>query len=313
MKTTKSQSNTTRAAPSTSFSKAEQLTSDVFYGMSFSRLRDETVISRSHDGTPISYLSDDRWFLPAFAFNVSDNVHFDFLPFYKPGSHREHNVQVCKKFFLMKMFSVNNKTGKPLRVPSMQAYINLLVTMAHYCSTHNIKIESIFEDFESFQAYYDTISDFYSRQLVALVRTFNKLSSAERGFNMDGGIFLFLQKEAKNSRKETQQFPIIPSRILLFKYHQYQSYLSDFLNHHEGITDLLHRAGENPLYAKSPNNHHSPNGRGKFATAAQLSAHKASPVLFKDAIHAHQLGFLHDKYKWNSIGNLIGFVSLGKL
>lgn len=290
-------------------SQVEYLSTDIYYGMSFARLTPQSVLSRSKEGEPLCRLEDDEWFLPVFAFNVSDNPHFSFLPFYQVCDFQKHNVDICKKIFLMKMFAPNSKTGKPLRLASMHMCRWILLKMIEFCGQKNIKIEDVFESFDLFKIFQNSDSPQFNKILVALVRTLNGMSSIERGFPLNGEIFPYMQKEAKRSRKESQQYPIIPSRILLFKYKQYQSYIADFLERFDNISAFLERAAQNPFYGKHKNTHHNIRSRANKGSHKQLEAHLKSPVSFFDAIQENCLGPLYEKYAWSSAPSVVSFLT----
>ncbi|NWL21888.1 integrase [Pseudomonas umsongensis] len=290
--------------------KSEYFSTDVYYGMSFARVGPQTVISRSKDGKPISRFVDDEWFLPAFAFNVTDNPYFSFLPFYKDCDFNSHNAEVCKKLFLMKMFSPNSKTGVALRIPSMHVTRHVLLNMAEFCALRKWRLEELFSSVDKFKAFQVSIEhQSKNRALVALVRTLNGMSSDERGFPLDGLVFPYMQKAAKKIRSEGQQFPIIPSRILLFKYEQYQSYINDFLMCFNNISAFLDRSADNPLYGKHKDTHKNPECRGSKANAAQLAAHLDNPISFQDAIRENGLREMSGKYNWRSAPHVLGFLT----
>lgn len=309
--------NSIRTSPATASNRGgatfptqiEHMSTDVYYGMSFARVAPQSVISRSKEGEPLCRFVDDEWSLPAFAFNVNDNPHFSFLPFYKVCDFQIHNVDICKRLFIMKMFAPNSKTGKPLRLASMHPTRLILLKIAEFCRLNNLKVEDLFESFNHFKDFQGQISPCSNRTLVALVRTLNGMNSIERGFPLDGAIFPYMQKAAKNSRSEGQQFPIIPSRILLFKYQQYQSYIADFLTHFHSISAFLDRAVQNPFYGKHKKSHHYINSRAKKSSPELLDAHLKNPVTFCEAIQENCLGPLCEKYKWRRAPNIVGFLT----
>ncbi len=286
------------------------LGTDVFYGMSFARLDSNTVVSRTQNGEILSRLSSDEWILPAFAFHVGDNIYFNFLPFYNVCDHKNHNVETCKKLFIIKMFSKNLKSGRPLRLSTMHSTLQLLAKINDHCVLHNLKLESIFEEFDLFKNFQEELTPSMNKALVALVRTLNSIDSLERGFPLNGTIFPYMQKAAKAIRTEGKQFPIIPSRILLFKYRQYHAHIDDLLEHHQNLFALLDRAAENPYYGKSNKIHTNPNTRAsKLATAEHLALHIDNPTNFKKAVQEYNLDTLCEKYQWKAIINVLGFIT----
>lgn len=287
----------------------EQLSTDAYCGMSFARLGPETIISRSNDGKVLSRLKDDEWILLNFAYSVVDNPNFNFLPLYRKCDFSFENALLCKKIFVMRMFTPSYGRAKPLRIGTMHASRYLIIKMAQYCGDNNLKITEIFSSVEKFRAFQKTLPKLMSRTLIALVRNLNTLTDQDRGFSIDGQILPYLRKISRDFKLDGQQFPIIPSRILLFKYQQYNSYLDDFIEYYPEIRALLSRAAENPFYGKGKDSHFNPNSRGFKASPEQLAAHRQSPISFADAVQENSLGALASKYNWGRITNILSFVS----
>ncbi|MEX5592502.1 integrase [Pseudomonas orientalis] len=285
---------------------AKDLHSSIYYGMDFSRLSEETVISRDDNG--ITLLADDEWKLADFAFHVGDNPYFNFLPFYTPNAHSVANILLCKKIFITKMFAPNNKTGLPLRLATMHKMRQLLEKVCHYCSEANISAETIFSSFATFKEFQKSIPQTLNRDLVALIRNLNNLDGGQRALKLDGKIFPYMQEVARLSRKDGQQTSIIPSQILLAKYNQYSTCLDDYIQNHYKIDIFLRRSVEDPYYAKVENTHYRELSRP--GTQAQKDAHRQNPVTFKQAIEDLNLTDLCQRYKLSSAPSLLSFLSL---
>jgi hypothetical protein len=282
------------------------LSTNIYHGMDFRRLCEDTIISKDMNG--VTLLGDDEWFLSDFAYHVGDNPLFSFLPFYLPNSHKVANVLLCKKIFIIRMFAPNNKTGLPLRLSTMHKTKQLLHKVCLYCSKANITAETVFSSFDTFKKFQQFIPQTLNRDLVALVRTLNQLDSNQRGLNLDGKIFPYMQKIAREARSEGQQTPIIPSRILLAKYTQYSNCLEDYIKHHSKIATFLQRSLDDPYYAKSEQAYN--NRPSRVATSAQRISHMMAPVTFKQAISELRLTDLCQRYKLVSAPSLLGFLSL---
>lgn len=290
--------------------RSEQFSTDVYYGMSFARLGPDTIISRDLDEKIVNRLKDDQWILMGFAYSVVDNPFFDFLPFYTKCEYREHNAELGKKIFIMKMFSANYRSGTTLRIGTMHSIRYLLIRMVEFCKKKNLKLDNIFSSADYLKEFQGTLQPLVNRNLTSLIRTLNKIDSRDRGFELDGTILPYMQRIAKQLKYQGKQFPIIPSRILLLKYEQYQSYLDDFLKFFPQICDFLNKAAANPLYGRNLNAHVNPKAKGWNATAAQKRRHVASPIEFEDAIADNSLGEICKKYDWASAISVMGFVTL---
>ncbi|WP_153014518.1 integrase [Pseudomonas amygdali] len=235
---------------------------------------------------------------------------FDFLPLYRNCDYREHNAATCKKIFIIRMFSPFYNPGRALRISSMHAARFMLLNMSEFCANKNIKIDKIFESLETYKSFHDTQPILGHKQLTSLVRCLSRLTDRERGFGLDRAILPFIQKQVKNSNYKSQQTPVIPSRILLFKYNQYQSYISDFLDNVDSIKKILEKSVENPLYGKNPVAQYHPKARGFHATDEQKRQHLMSPFTFEMAIKENNLFELSNKYNWTRMSNITAFLSL---
>lgn len=296
-------SKSTGGTQSISLNQAKDLHTRVYYGMDLRRINETTVITTNDHG--VTVLGDDEWTLAEFAYHLSDNPYFSFLPFYSPNIHAFENTLLCKKIFIIRMFSPNPKTGRPMRIGTMHRTRQLLEKVCHFSSQGNIAAEKVFADFSTFKAFQQSIPLTLNRDLVALIRTLNTLDSPQRGFKLDGKVYPYMQKFARASRKEAQQTPIIPSRILLAKYNQYFTCLNDYFDSHSKIVTFLQRCIDNPYYAKSEKSH-----LRRSATEAQKISHINHPITFEHAIADLDLTTLCQRYNLWSSTSLLGFLSL---
>lgn len=287
----------------------EQLSTDAYYGMSFSRLESKTIISRTNDGKILSRLEDDEWVLLNFSYSVSDNPNFSFLPLYVKCDFQNENVLTCKKILVMKMFAPNPHLGKPLRIATLHSTRYLLHKLANHCSEYNLRVIDIFSSISKFRFFQESLPSLMNRTLAGLIRTLSRLTDHERGFQIDGQIFPFIKKSCRNLVDYSRQTPVIPSRILHLKHEQYHSYLDCFNNYYSNIYALLEKAAANPFfYGKSSTSRYNPNGRGYKASARQLEDHLRNPVSFDDAIREHSLEPLAEKFNWTRISGILSFI-----
>lgn len=124
--------------------KKAHLQTDAYYGMALSRIGAGLIMSRSIDGSVISIFDDDEWFLPAFEFSNKDNPYFDFTPFRQEGKFSLENVVTCKRLFSIKMFSTKSKTGKVIRLTTMQSMLTALYHVNSFSNRRNTAIQEVF-------------------------------------------------------------------------------------------------------------------------------------------------------------------------
>jgi hypothetical protein len=288
--------------------RPEFLTTDVYYGMSFIRIGPGTVISRTNDGQPISLFEDNTWYLAAFAFHVHDNVHFNFLPLYQASSHSDENVAICKKIFIIKMFSINKKTGRPLRACTMQNVLLTLGYLCEFCASRSISIRDLLISLSTFKELQECLPTSLNRVLLSLIRTLNSLRGADISLQIDGSIYPYLQRKARETRTEGQQTPVIPSRILYAKYKQYHECIDDFIEHHGRLSVFLDKVASDPYFGRSSKSHYR----------IELKAESEPPLIsltgeadsFSNTARAYGLEKLLTKYDWRNVSSTSAFLTL---
>lgn len=287
--------------------KSEHFKTDVYYGMSFARINDDTVISRDDSNNALCFFKDDVWYFARHSLTVLDNPCFDFSNLYQDSLLNEENVKIAKKLFLMKMYAEFPKKGKPLRISTMHAVRHLLLQMTRHCNLKNILIEMLFENIETFKNFYLELSFRARSVMLQLVRTVCRINSSDRGFLIDRMILPCIVKDTRPNQAYPNQVPAIPSRILLFKYHQYHSYLDDFLKNFTNIQAILKKSAKDPTYGKS----HATYARYSNVVHPQ-SREEIGPlatVTFDAAIKKHKLVKIANKLNWDRIVNILSFIT----
>jgi hypothetical protein len=290
--------------------KRAHLQTDAYYGMNLSRIGPGLVMSRSVDGSVISHFDDDEWFFPAFEFSVKDKPYFSFLPFRQEGKFNFENIVTCKRLFTIKMFSTKSKTGKPIRLPTMQT---LLVTLNHlntFSNKRSIQIEEVFRTKHTFEKMQATLPISYNRSMLGLMRTLVSIDSVDRGFVIDGSILPFLEKATRDSRIEGNQHAVIPSRILWAKYKQYKERLDDYLKNKKAIHGFIEASIDNRFFGRSVRDRSMSHSNFLLLpTEEQVAKTRTEPNFWK-AIDKYKLTSLAKKYKWSSTMSPIRFLSL---
>jgi len=286
--------------------KPEYFSTDIALGMDFSRLSSSTVISRSEQGDILSILSDDTWYLPAFAYSVIDKPKFDFLPFYQSSKSRDDDLSVVKKIFLMKMFAKSH-SGQPLRLATVHNHRYTLLIATKFCQEKNILFTDLMVRPDLFEEFINTLSSNPRRGFISILRTLLSIKESERGFTIDGSL-LYIANNKNCKTRKSQQHPIIPSRILLLKYAQYNDVVNEFLENKDNIKTILDATAADLNYGKSLSAY-------KLRKAcshpfAELPKATAPTTSFIAAIKQHGLYFLCKKHGLRSVPNLINYVSI---
>lgn len=299
------------SASSTAFPlKKAHLQTDAYYGMKLSRIVPGLVMSRSLDGSVISLFDDDQWFLPAFAFSIQDNPYFDFLPFRQAGRFSLENVATCKRIFTMKMFSTKSKTGKAIRLPTMQSTMVALYHVNTFSNKRNIPIQEIFNSKVLFEKMLTDIPVSYNKQLLALIRTLVSIDSVDRGFSIDGTILPLIKKIARESRNEGNQHAVIPSRILWTKYKQYKECIDDYLKNQQNIHDFIKRTILDRFFGRGNLTRYKYQDEFSQLSLESRSAYSKEPITFWKAVESYKLEAIADKYDWNVTKCATNYLSL---
>ncbi|WP_204124886.1 integrase [Pseudomonas sp. 008] len=290
--------------------KKAHLQTDAYYGMKLSRIVPGLVMSRSLDGSVISLFDDDQWFLPAFAFNIQDNPYFDFSPFRQEGRFSPENVVTCKRIFTIKMFSTKSKTGKAIRLPTMQSTMVALYHANTFSNKLNIQIQEVFYSKDLFEKMLKGIPASYNKQLLAMMRTLVSIDSVDRGFAIDGTILPFLEKVTRESRNEGNQHAVIPSRILWAKYKQYKDCIDDYLKNQQNIHDFIEKTIQDRFFGRGNLTRYKYQDEFSQLSLETRSAYSKEPITFWKAIESYKLEAIADKYGWNITKCATNFLSL---
>ncbi|WP_411705285.1 hypothetical protein [Edaphovirga cremea] len=303
-------STKSKSAPENIFAlkNPQNLSTDVYYGMSFLRLSPGLVISRDYMGSPACLFEDNIWSFPGHVFAALDVSTFSFSKFSGTSNFNTENIKLCKKIFLIKMFSPKSKTGEPLRLRSMQVVHMLLNRLSNYCNNENKNLEVIFSDLQELKQVIETLPPTMIKALRGIVSTLNKTESAERGFALTGEILAYTAKKCKQISKKTNQHPIIPSRILWEKYKQYKECIKDFNENYLNIKAFIKQANENPLYARGMDKK-TRMDVGDLIPLDQRVNYLSQELPFVDAVRAHDLVAISKKYDWYSVSSVGAFLS----
>jgi len=290
--------------------KKEHFQTDAYYGMNLSRVGPGLILSRSGDGSVISLFDDNVWFLPQFAFSVRDNPYFNFKTFLQNGKFREENLEICKRLVAFKMFSKDSKTGKAIRLTTMQRIILALRQVSTFSNLRDIRIQEVFGSKQLFDEMLENLLSSNLISLLALVRTLSRIERKERGFSIDGSILPTFEKIARRNRKESNQHAVIPSRILWAKYNQYKTCLNDYLSNKVAIHNFIKGITENRFFGR--NFHARIKHLDEFLNLSEdaRAAIKQRPVSFWQAVKIHDLEKLAHQYQWSTTQSAISFLSL---
>ncbi|EUB87006.1 hypothetical protein [Pseudomonas sp. GM30] len=290
--------------------KRAHLQTDAYYGMSLSRIGPGLVMSRSVDDSIISLFDDDEWLFPAFAFSVKDNPYFSFLPFRQEGKFASENIATCKRMFTIKMFSTKSKTGKTIRLPTMQSLLTTLNHLNTFSNRRDIQIEEVFGTKSIFEEMQATLPISYNKSMLGLMRTLVSIDSVYRGFTIDGSILPFLEKTTRDSRNEGDQHAVIPSRILWAKYKQYKECLDDYLKNKKAIHAFIEASIDNRFFGRSDRARSMYQNEFMLLPAEMQVAQIRTPLTFSKAIEKYKLTSLAKKYNWSSTMSPPRFLSL---
>lgn len=229
--------------------KSDYFSTDVAWGMDFSKISDNTVISRSNNGEITCIFSDDTWYLPAFAYSVIDKPKFDFLQFYRTREDHIEDLRVIKKTLLMKMFAKSH-SGLPLRLGTLHSHRYTLLLGAKFCQENKIPFKELFVRPDIFENFLEILPSQPRKSIISIIRTLLPINEKERGFPIDGSL-LHIAKKKNWKAVKSKQHPIIPSRILLLKYSQYTGVLDEFSENKENIKSILDKCGSDMFYGRT--------------------------------------------------------------
>ncbi|WP_122508886.1 hypothetical protein [Pseudomonas viridiflava] len=267
-----------------------QYNTDAYRGMSFDRIGPDLVVSRDSEGHIASYFVQKKWSFPAHAYSSTDNPDFYFdVSLSEP--HADQNNFFVKAVFVTKMFSPHTKTGAPVRLPGMHATHNSLNLIVRHAQQCNIPVTDLFNSLDLMKSYISKCSTSEIKHLKSIARTISNNNLSMHGITIHSHVLSQLTEIARTTRSsnESDQTPVIPSRILARKYMQYKTCLKEYKHHKLRLHKLIVACSNNKQYGRSgpkygPNRTHHPN--------------------FEQAVAEHGLSELAKKYKWRNVFSL---------
>ncbi|MCI3944436.1 integrase [Pseudomonas syringae] len=263
---------------------------DAYRGMSFERIEPDLVVSRGKDGTVISNFVQNYWNFPNYAHSATDNTEFYFDVARPWHQHAYKNNFFVKTLFIASMFSPNIKTGAVRRLTSMHALHLSLKNLVDYAEKINTPAQDLFNSKGLMTTYISQCAPSDIRLLKTIARTISHNDLSMHNIIIHSHVFSLIEEGARTARSlnESEQTPIIPSRILAIKYTQYKTCLKEYERYRTRLHGLITACCDDRYY-----------GRGTRGTPA----HK-SQICFAQAVKDHGLTLLAQKYSWHNVRSL---------
>jgi len=270
--------------------RENQFQTDAYRGMSFDRIGPDLVVSRDKEGNVISNFVQNYWHFPNYAHSATDNTEFYFDVPRLWHQHAFKNNIFVKTVFIASMFSPNIKTGAVRRLTSMHALNLSLRNLVDYAEKINIPAQDIFNSKDLMTKYISQCAPSEFRILKIIARTISHNDISMHNITIHSHVFSLIEEVARTARSlnESEQTPIIPSRILAIKYTQYKTCLKEYERYKGRLQDLITACCNDRYY-----------GRGPKGTPARKSR-----VDFAQAVEAHGLTLLAQKYSWHNVRSL---------
>lgn len=291
-------------------SNYHQLATDAYFGMSFGRIGPGLIVSRDSQGNPLSLFEHNEWHFSQYAYASTDNPNVSFSGLIKPALHNAENVELCKKLFIIRMFSPQSKSGKEIRLSTMQTNMNVFSSICRFADHADLRLKDLLESSTNLKSFIDLAPKTVIKQLKTIFSTLNKVNPEELGFMIGGSTISITNSKAKESSSTSNQTPVIPSRILWLKHNQYKDVLNDFQKNEHNLVSFITQANENPFYARGPSFSEDTKKKHKLIPERTRNNFKHSAKLFIESIKDHDLEHLAHKYKWKHVVNVAGFISL---
>lgn len=290
MKSTKPKTSSQSKTSNGHHVQKHQYHTDAYRGMSLDRIGPNLVVSRESNGSIRSFFVQNHWHFPGLVHSSTDNPNF-YFNISRPGPHTYQNDFFVKTVFITKMFSPNSKTGAVVRLPGMHATLNSLNLIVYHAEQCNIPVTDLFNSKDLMKSYITKCTDSEIKKLKSIARTISNNDLSMHGITIHSHVLSHITEVARTTRSsnESNQTPVIPSRILARKYTQYKTCLKEYKHHKVSLHKLITACSNDKQYGRTGPKYGL--GRTKYPN-------------FGQAVAEHGLTELAKKYNWSNASSL---------
>lgn len=246
-----------------------------YIGMDLTALCGDTVISHGLDGLPI-YLKDAKWDFPALALTPIDKTTLNFTSVESAAHFNRENILTSQIILSTEIFSLN-RNGAPLRITSIRDSFKAICCLVKSADKRNTTIQDLISLANHPKDFVKEIPIASCGNVLKLINSYLKLTSNELNLYPHKALIVEMQKRHREKIKSGKQTPVIPSRILHARYHDYNDIVHGFMESADKLQALVKELSSDPYYGrhackasrsnKADNSFEKPYRKSNFAKA----------------------------------------------
>ncbi|WP_434603133.1 hypothetical protein J3P85_07375 [Pseudomonas sp. Z1-12] len=257
-------------------------------GMNLNDLNGDCIISHDQNGQPI-FLKNLHWDFPQLRLVPTDSTDFSFEQFINSAKFNANNLETSQLLLATYIFSLSH-AGRELRISTIYQSYKALKAISRSADKRNITIQELISSPSNIE-FITEIGEKYASALSVVIRDYLKLTDNSLKLEPHHKLFEDFKKAHNVRCTGGKQTPVIPSRILHAKYHQYNSLIHDFIENFENIQSLTHKLASDPCYGRDA----SKASRSKSRPECGLEAEKPR-TNFIQALIDHDLQEYSKRY-----------------
>ncbi|VVO68923.1 hypothetical protein [Pseudomonas fluorescens] len=257
-------------------------------GMDLNDLNGDCIISHDRNDQPI-FLKNLHWDFPHLRLVPTDSTDFSFEQFITSAKFNTNNLETAQLLLATYIFSLSH-VGRELRTSTIYQSYKALKATSRSADKRNTTIQELISSPKNIE-FITEIGKKYASVLSVMIRDYLKLTNNQLKLEPHKKLFDEFKKAHIARYADEKQTPVIPSRILHAKYHQYNSIIHDFIDHFENIQSLTHKLANDPFYGRDA----SKTSRSKSPPECGSEAEN-TPTNFNQALIEHELQEYSKKY-----------------
>ncbi|KFE52389.1 hypothetical protein [Pseudomonas syringae] len=216
-------------------------------GMDLNDLNGDSIISNDRNGQPI-FLKNLHWDFPLLGLVPTDSTDFSFEQFITSATFSAKNLEAAQLLLATYMFSLS-RNGREHRVSTIYQAFKALRAVTKSADERNITIQELISS-PNHIAFAQEVGGNNASALSVIIRDYLMITSNSLKLKPHNKLFDAFKKAQVARYVTGKQTPVIPSRILHAKYHQYNDIIHDFINNSDNIRSLAHKLAADPCYGR---------------------------------------------------------------
>lgn len=277
-----------RLEPACTQSAAQNKTITAHIGMDLNDLDGNCIISHDRNDRPI-FLKNMHWDFPHLRLVPTDSTDFSFEKLIISAKFNANNLLTAQLLLATYIFSLNH-AGRESRISTIYQSYKALKATSKSADKRNITIQELI----SSPNHIDFIAEIgknYASAFSVMIKNYLKATNNSLKLEPHYKLFDELNKANMVRCADGKQTPVIPSRILHAKYHQYNSIIHDFIDHFEDIESLTRKLTNDPCYGRDASKASRSKSLRKYGSEVEKNR-----TSFNKALIDHELQEYSEKY-----------------